>query len=211
MICYICNRQEASLQCPICTRYVCSTHAKKNPCYKQRYVILTPTGGKLGDYPYICYNCPNEAFCCDLCQVHTNIAVAYCAECGSKFCKDHGDIRWKDGVPDYRCDRHKCFIATACIKVKGLPDDCFELNVLRAFRDKYVKSLPQGEQLISEYYLIAPRILERINQTVSPRDVYLGIYEQLVLESLRLIQAREEGKAFENIVNIVNGLKQEYL
>ena len=38
-----------------------------------------------------------------------------------------------------------CFLTSACVAARGLPDDCAELTALRAFRDGYVRSQPEGE------------------------------------------------------------------
>ena len=65
-----------------------------------------------------------------------------------------------------------CFISTACIESKGLPDDCEELNCLRHFRDKFVGNLPCGNELIEEYYKIAPKIVSAINGTKNPNKIY---------------------------------------
>ena len=45
---------------------------------------------------------------------------------------------------------------TACVKSKGLSDDCIELSTLRKFRDEYILNLENGEKDIKEYYDTAP-------------------------------------------------------
>jgi hypothetical protein len=103
-----------------------------------------------------------------------------------------------------------CFITTACVEARGLSDNCPELNTLRAFRDKYIRALPNGEQLISEYYAIAPRVIAGIKHAENSKEVYLSLYERLVLKSLRLIRSGKKDEAFKNYLNIVNELKQKY-
>ena len=56
-----------------------------------------------------------------------------------------------------------CFITTAVCQELGKPDDCEELTAFRAFRDGYLRSQPDGEALIREYYNIAPGIVTCIN------------------------------------------------
>ena len=56
-----------------------------------------------------------------------------------------------------------CFITTAVCQELGKPDDCEELTAFRAFRDGYLRSRPDGEALIREYYNIAPGIVTCIN------------------------------------------------
>ena len=50
-----------------------------------------------------------------------------------------------------------CYLTSACTEARGLPDDCAELTALRAFRDSYVRSQPEGESDIQHYYAVAPR------------------------------------------------------
>lgn len=53
-----------------------------------------------------------------------------------------------------------CFVTTAAVDVLGLGDDCEELTTLRAFRDGWLKSQPDGRVLIAAYYDCAPRVVE---------------------------------------------------
>ncbi|MCL4537512.1 MAG: hypothetical protein M1610_07975 [Nitrospirae bacterium] len=103
-----------------------------------------------------------------------------------------------------------CFLTTACIKTKGLPDNCQELNELRQFRDEYVRNLPNGTQLIHEYYNIAPQIIAGINSSEDPMKVYEGLYEKLVT-NLELIRGGKKGEALMNGLEIINELRKNYL
>ena len=55
-----------------------------------------------------------------------------------------------------------CFITTACCETLGLDDDCFELAVLRRYRDQVLAKRPGGKADIARYYELAPLILARI-------------------------------------------------
>lgn len=103
-----------------------------------------------------------------------------------------------------------CFITTACIETKGLPDDCQELRVLRSFRDEYVRNLPNGNQVIQEYYEVAPQIVAAINRAASSKRIYLNLYEKVVW-IVELIQSGRKDEAFNNCINIFNELRQKYL
>ena len=69
-----------------------------------------------------------------------------------------------------------CFLTTACVQARGLPDDCEYLRVLREFRDHYVVSLPEGPKLIKEYYRVAPAIVRGINLGSNSLEMYFEIY-----------------------------------
>jgi hypothetical protein len=114
---------------------------------------------------------------------------------------------WKDGMEE----KSGCFITTACVEAKGLSNKCHELNTLRVFRDEYIKNLPAGENVIHEYYQIAPQIVAEINKLKNPQEIYLNLYESLILKSLNLISSGEKAEAYENYIEVVNELKQTYL
>ncbi len=104
-----------------------------------------------------------------------------------------------------------CFISTASIESEGLPDDCEELNRLRQFRDDFVSELPNGKEVIREYYEVAPRIVSAINRTEKPKEIYSEIFEKLVSKTIHLINSGRKQEAFDNCVSIVRDLERTYL
>ena len=91
-----------------------------------------------------------------------------------------------------------CFLTTACTAARGLPDDCAELTTLRAFRDTILKPTDQGETLVSNYYKIAPTIVQRVNERTNANDIWNEVYSQLVIPTKYLI---DDGKDTEAIVH----------
>lgn len=83
--------------------------------------------------------------------------------------------------------REGCFLTTACLKhyeKKEFSDNCFELEVLRRFRDEFV---PKKD--IAKYYKIAPKIVEKIGalpQTEQDK-IYSYIYKNVVYKSIFFI------------------------
>jgi hypothetical protein len=73
-----------------------------------------------------------------------------------------------------------CFVTTACCEIVGLPDDCFELSTLRAFRDGPLRLMPGGAADIGQYYRVAPLILSAI-EARSERHILKGVYFLYVL------------------------------
>jgi hypothetical protein len=81
----------------------------------------------------------------------------------------------------------KCFITSACVFARGLPDDCEELTTLRTFRDNYIMSAPGGPELIREYYEVAPGIVDRILASNESERILSSLYDELVVPSVMLI------------------------
>ncbi|HQQ94584.1 MAG TPA: hypothetical protein PLQ93_08525 [Bacteroidia bacterium] len=70
----------------------------------------------------------------------------------------------------------ECFLTTACIRHKGLGDNCKELRLLRDYRDGYLRSRPSGRQLVDVYYKLAPDLVQRIEGDAEKSKIYTYIY-----------------------------------
>ena len=89
-----------------------------------------------------------------------------------------------------------CFVTTACIKSRGLPDDCEELTVLRAFRDSWVKKRPGGAEDIMRYYTEAPGIVARIDGREDAAEVWDEVYFGMVRPCVEMIRKGNEEGAY---------------
>jgi len=103
-----------------------------------------------------------------------------------------------------------CFISTACMTSKGLPDDCNELEVLRKFRDTYVAALPNGKKLLEQYYQNAPQIVTAINKNENAKEIYDALYAE-VSNSVKLILNDDNKGAFENYCRVVESLSDKFV
>lgn len=103
-----------------------------------------------------------------------------------------------------------CFIATACAQAMNLPDDCRELKTVRSFRDDYIRRLPEGDTILSEYYEIAPRIVAAIDASDEPSLVYEDIYAQ-IQRNVELIAAGCHQEALGGYYAVLDELKRSYL
>ena len=108
-------------------------------------------------------------------------------------------------------DTSGCFLTSACVETKGLPDDCRELTVLRTFRDNYLKSRPDGEALICGYYHCAPAIVEKIKASHNYKAIFDQIYDKLVLPCVKMIDAGDNEGALEHYREYTLQLKAQYL
>lgn len=104
-----------------------------------------------------------------------------------KYCRnyDYGDCATYRGEKD---TSGGCFLTSACIEAMGLPDDCEELTTLREFRDTWLIEQPGGQKAITEYYRIAPGIVDRIRERDDRQEVFQEIYNNLVQPCVVLIK-----------------------
>lgn len=100
-----------------------------------------------------------------------------------------------------------CFLTTACTAARGLPDDCVELQTLRAFRDGYMKvQATNGAAMIREYYQTAPTLVSAINARDNAAEIHDWMYRDLVLPSVRFIQRGQNARALDHYAGFVADL-----
>jgi len=124
-------------------------------------------------------------------------------------------------IDDFRCEDvtewaekegyyKDCFLTTACVAARGLPDDCEELTVLRAFRNTYLSETTAGRKLITRYYQIAPLIVARIIQQPNAQAVFDDIYS-VIADCVKAIKTEHHDEGLQLYYRMVNSLESEYL
>jgi hypothetical protein len=76
-------------------------------------------------------------------------------------------------------DNSGCFITTACIRYYNLTDDCYQLSILRNYRDNYLQQSNNGIKLIKKYYSIAPQIVMLLNNHPDKKNIFKNIFGQI--------------------------------
>ncbi len=76
-------------------------------------------------------------------------------------------------------DGGNCFLTTACVEMMGLPDNCEELTVLRAFRDQFLLNQPNGQNLFALYYHYSPLILAAIKRDEEEEEWLKTMYKTI--------------------------------
>lgn len=142
-----------------------------------------------------------DQYCKGYCSIYRS--YYYADECS---CRHYDELDNLQSVPT-----GGCFLTTACCEYRGLPDDCYELQTLRAFRDEWMYQKEDGKKLIKEYYKIAPSIVDEINKDANAKKVYDDIYFNMVLPCIQLIENKEFEKALELYKNYTLNLKEKYL
>ncbi len=85
-------------------------------------------------------------------------------------------------IPPKKSDPKDCFLTASCCELVGLADDCFELTMLRRYRDEVLAEMPNGRRDIQLYYVLAPAILDSIRRHGHEREL-LVVYFTHVLPS----------------------------
>ncbi|GBD32128.1 hypothetical protein HRbin33_01092 [bacterium HR33] len=103
-----------------------------------------------------------------------------------------------------------CFVTTACVEYAGLPDDCWELTMLRRLRDDYLKGLPWGKVFLSEYYATAPAIVAAIRSQPDQGKVFDALLHRARAVA-RLIEDGQVAEAAAHCRDQFAKLKRRYL
>ncbi len=104
-----------------------------------------------------------------------------------------------------------CYITTAVCRSLEKPDDCYELNLLRDYRDHYLMRTEGGPDIVKAYYNIAPTIVKRIDREENASEIYKGIWEDYLNPCVHLIEEEKKEECRELYSDMVRSLEKKYL
>ena len=107
--------------------------------------------------------------------------------------------------------RKLCYITTAVCESLGKSDDCYELKLLRNYRDTYLLNSDEGYEIVEQYYNVAPTIVNRINKNSDSSSIYAGIFEEYINPCIRFIEDDKKEECKELYSDMVNSLKCKYM
>ena len=117
----------------------------------------------------------------------------------------NGGIKAVINPRNKNAEGNNCFITTACVRHYNLPDNCYQLQTLRSFRDRYLKNQKGGNKLIQHYYFIAPTLVKLLNQQPDKGNFFRNIFHQ-INSACALIERGENSKAKKLYVKVVLNL-----
>lgn len=124
-----------------------------------------------------------------------------------RYCKNYS----YDECPIYKgSSSGGCYLTSACVVSRGLPDNCYELELLRKYRDTWLKDSEGGLAVIAEYYAMAPKIVEAIDKRDNKDSIYDSIYRKMVLPCVQYIEEKKYQEALELYRNMTLKLREEY-
>ncbi len=100
-----------------------------------------------------------------------------------------------------------CYLTSACMKFyqEQFDDNCYELSVLRWFRDNFV---PKED--IEHYYEIAPVIVEAINKEEKSNLIYDYIYDNVVDYCVTKIENGKYDEAYSRYKNSILCFEEQF-
>lgn len=134
-----------------------------------------------------------------------------CGRLGTEFvCPNCGSKRYKNAKEE-DLPKEGCFITTACILAKNLPDDCHELTTLRKWRDLLMSKDNEISKKVEEYYVYSPEIVSKINLEQNSLEIYEKLYNELVLPTVQYFDDGEIDLAKSTYLQIYESLKRKYI
>lgn len=103
-----------------------------------------------------------------------------------------------------------CYITTAVCRSLQKPENCYELELLRNYRDGYLMQNGKAA-LVEEYYNIAPTIVKRIDKSSDAQEKYQYIWEHYLQSCIADIETGRLEACGETYVEMVEELKRQYL
>jgi hypothetical protein len=104
-----------------------------------------------------------------------------------------------------------CYISSACTQYKGLPDDCYELQTLRAFRDDICKKDDSIREVVLNYYRKAPLIVKNLNNCEDKNERLELLYNNLVVKCVKLLEEGNVDEAVKTYLDVYANLEKEFL
>lgn len=103
-----------------------------------------------------------------------------------------------------------CFITTAVMKhmADQFDDNCDELTTLRNFRDTYLAKLPEGPELIQQYYETAPELVIKVSTRSDAAPIWNTLHRHFISPAVTQIKEGKNEEAFNTYVNMINWLKE---
>jgi hypothetical protein len=132
--------------------------------------------------------------------------------------------KWRNRYPQYAFNKGDyselksgferkglCFITTAVCERMDKPDDCYELKTFRKFRDTYMQQTKERQELVEEYYRIAPVIVASIDLQPNRIGKYNDIWQEYLQPCLKDMEDNYLDKCEERYAKMVQNLRAEYM
>ncbi|MCD7817841.1 MAG: hypothetical protein LUH07_02160 [Lachnospiraceae bacterium] len=103
-----------------------------------------------------------------------------------------------------------CYITTAVCRTFEKSDDCYELTLLRDYRDTYLADSPGGSELIQEYYDVAPTIVKHIDQQPNSGEIYRSIWDEWLSPCISMIETGQKEACRDHYIDMVHTLQKKY-
>ncbi|QUO21529.1 hypothetical protein KFE18_13285 [Clostridiaceae bacterium Marseille-Q4143] len=107
--------------------------------------------------------------------------------------------------------RKLCYVTTAICESLGKEADCYELRLLKDYRDQYMESDPERKEMVDEYYDIAPTIVKRMDRCDNRKELYQDLYDRYLMPCIHEIEDEKYEECCNRYQDMVMELKFRYM
>lgn len=104
-----------------------------------------------------------------------------------------------------------CYVTTAVCESLGKDMQCYELTLLKNYRDQVLAKEEDGARLIDEYYDIAPTIVNRINKCPERDEIYASIFQEYIRPCITYIENERTDLCKSTYCTMMQQLKKDYM
>lgn len=165
----------------------------------------------------------SDAFlgCCSLTTINIPSFVTYIGESAFRDCKRLSSVKiynpqtkigrdaFKNTKVAHLSNNEGCYLTTAVCNYQGKSDDCYELTLLRKFRDSWLKEQSYGADDIKLYYETAPQIVEKIDAGEDKVGVYDYI-NSVITQCVALVEIEKYLETYDLHSKMVKYLTLKY-
>jgi len=117
-------------------------------------------------------------------------------------------VRYTDGTTSI--EKENCHITKVVLYARGLPDDCYELNMLRKFRDIYLNKEGYSSE-VKDYYENSTKYAECIERKAETNpELFNELYIRFIEPAVKAIEKNDMKKAHRILRNYLNLVKEEF-
>ena len=100
-----------------------------------------------------------------------------------------------------------CYLTTACMQhyKHNFDDKCYELEILRWFRDNFV-----SKEDIINYYQNAPKVVSSIQKEKKSEEMFEKIYKNVILYCVNAIENKDYEAAYKRYKDTVAAFEKKY-
>lgn len=103
-----------------------------------------------------------------------------------------------------------CYLTTVACEYYELPDDCYELETLRYYRDEWLANQTYGPTVIEEYYITAPLIVKALKESENYEKTCEWLMHDVIKNCIEKIESNQMVECFNIYKEMVSILKNKY-
>ena len=103
-----------------------------------------------------------------------------------------------------------CYLTTIMCKLIGYEDNNYYLNTLRKFRDTFMKTNSEYQQLLAIYDIIGPQVSQKLESDPNGKEIANTFFNKYISNATMAIEANKNQSAINIYVAMTHALAEKY-